>query len=245
MNILAGTVSQPIYECLWQNDCTVMKSFKTQFAVTLDGASAGPLQPARLRLPPHERCWPTVRDFLRAARGLDPALLARCRRDGLLYADARRNAVFVCRDPAGPLPADAPSRASRPARARRAAASGCRPAAPTPRPCWSSRAPSTRSPCARLRRPACPPPRWSLPPPASRQPGRPGSTRGRTCRRSAATTPTPPVTAPRPPSSASAPPCADTDPAAPRTGTNSSNVPGQPSPPLGALRLRSPHFLLQ
>ena len=152
MNILAGTVSQPIYECLWQNDCTVMKSFKTQFAVTLDGASAGPLQPARLRLPPHERCWPTVRDFLRAARGLDPALLARCRRDGLLYADARRNAVFVCRDPAGPLPADAPSRASRPARARRAAASGCRPAAPTPRPCWSSRAPSTRSPCARLRR---------------------------------------------------------------------------------------------
>ena len=71
-------------------------------AAAPDGASAGPLQPARLRLPPpHERCWPTVRDFLRAARGLDPALLERCRRDGLLYADARRNAVFVCRDPAG------------------------------------------------------------------------------------------------------------------------------------------------
>ena len=54
------------------------------------------------RLPPlHERCWPAVREFLHAVRGLDPDLLARCRRAGLLYADARRNAVFVCRDPAG------------------------------------------------------------------------------------------------------------------------------------------------
>ena len=59
-------------------------------------------RPCGPRLPPlHERCWPAVREFLRAVRGLDPDLLARCRRAGLLYADARRNAVFVCRDPAG------------------------------------------------------------------------------------------------------------------------------------------------
>ena len=76
-----------------------------------------------------------VREFLRAARGLDPDLLARGRRDGLLYADARRNAVFVCRDPAGRT-----FTGLAPARARPAAASGCRP--------------------------ACPVPRWSLPPPA-------------------------------------------------------------------------------
>ncbi len=31
--------------------------------------------------------------------GLDPALLDLCRRDGILYADHRRNAVFLCRDP--------------------------------------------------------------------------------------------------------------------------------------------------
>ena len=53
----------------------------------------------RLRLPaPAERLWDPVRDFLTTARGLDPALLERCRQDGILYADSRRNAVFVCRD---------------------------------------------------------------------------------------------------------------------------------------------------
>lgn len=52
-----------------------------------------------LRLPPPaDRLWLPVRDFLAAARGLDPALLERCRQDGILYADSRRNAVFVCRD---------------------------------------------------------------------------------------------------------------------------------------------------
>ena len=42
-----------------------------------------------------------MREFLRTARGLDPDLLVRYRRARLLYADARRNAVFVCRDPVG------------------------------------------------------------------------------------------------------------------------------------------------
>ncbi len=58
--------------------------------------------PARrhgLRLPPPaDRLWDPVRDFLATARGLDPALLERCRQEGILYADSRRNAVFVCRD---------------------------------------------------------------------------------------------------------------------------------------------------
>ena len=52
-----------------------------------------------LRLPdPVDRLWDPVRDFLATARGLDPTLLERCRQDGILYADSRRNAVFVCRD---------------------------------------------------------------------------------------------------------------------------------------------------
>lgn len=87
-------------------------SFRTavEFLESRSGCpAAAPLDAPRARRPPtgprlpppHERCWPAVREFLRAARALDPDLLARCRRAGLLYADARRNAVFVCRDPAG------------------------------------------------------------------------------------------------------------------------------------------------
>lgn len=63
---------------------------------------ATPPTAAKLRLPPpHERLWPPVRDFLRSQRGLAPDLLALCHQQGLLYADARRNAVFLCRDPRG------------------------------------------------------------------------------------------------------------------------------------------------
>ena len=55
-----------------------------------------------LRLPgPVAAHWPPVRDFLARARGLDPALLQNCRRAGMLYADRRRNAVFICRDRSG------------------------------------------------------------------------------------------------------------------------------------------------
>ena len=65
-------------------------------------ATASPNAPDRrhsLRLPPPaDRLWHPVRDFLATARGLDPALLERCRQDGILYADSRRNAVFLCRD---------------------------------------------------------------------------------------------------------------------------------------------------
>ena len=57
---------------------------------------AGPHLP-----PPVAACWPTVRAFLHTARGLDLRLLAHCRHQGLLYADSRRNAVFVCRDAHG------------------------------------------------------------------------------------------------------------------------------------------------
>ena len=42
-----------------------------------------------------------MRDFLARARGLDPALLEHCRRNGTLYAARRRNAVFTCRDRSG------------------------------------------------------------------------------------------------------------------------------------------------
>ena len=63
-------------------------------------AQAPPPAGANFQLPPHDdRLWPPVRDFLRTARGLAPDLLDRCHRDGILYADHRRNAVFLCRDP--------------------------------------------------------------------------------------------------------------------------------------------------
>ena len=69
---------------------------------TLPTAAAPKLRPAWPHLPPPvEPCWPTVRAFLHTARGLDLRLLARCRHQGLLYADSRRHAVFVCRDSQG------------------------------------------------------------------------------------------------------------------------------------------------
>lgn len=43
--------------------------------------------------------WPSVRDHLTTARALPPAYIDRLHQKGDLYADARRNAVFVCRDP--------------------------------------------------------------------------------------------------------------------------------------------------
>ncbi len=62
--------------------------------------SAPPATLANLQLPPRDdRLWPPVRDFLVTARRLDPGLLDLCRQDGLLYADHRRNAVFLCHDP--------------------------------------------------------------------------------------------------------------------------------------------------
>jgi len=79
--------------------------FLQQQAVGLHSAAApcaSPAPPAKLRLPPpHERLWPPVRDFLRTQRGLADDLLALCHRQGLLYADARQNAVFLCRDARG------------------------------------------------------------------------------------------------------------------------------------------------
>ncbi len=50
-------------------------------------------------LPPVCRaCWPPVLRHLVRRRRLDPRLLQRTRRQGLLWADPRRNAVFLCRD---------------------------------------------------------------------------------------------------------------------------------------------------
>ena len=61
-----------------------------------------PAPAASLRLPPrHDRLWAPVRTFLQSRRGLPADLLDLCHQQGLLYADARRNAVFLCRDPRG------------------------------------------------------------------------------------------------------------------------------------------------
>ena len=83
---------------MWSAPCPRRGRSPRCGAVLLE-AGGGPL-----RLPGADReGWPAVRDRL-ASRGLDPRLLGRCRRGGLLYADRRGRAVFVCRDAAGPAP---------------------------------------------------------------------------------------------------------------------------------------------
>ena len=53
----------------------------------------------RLRLPsPSHRAWPRVRDALVRQRALSADVLEACLSRGLLYADDRLNAVFVCRN---------------------------------------------------------------------------------------------------------------------------------------------------
>lgn len=65
-------------------------------------ATAMPAGTRRPRLPgPSPRAWPRVRDALVRRRGLRPDTLEACLRRGLLYADGRLNAVFVCRNAGG------------------------------------------------------------------------------------------------------------------------------------------------
>ena len=55
--------------------------------------------PRHLRLPrPSPRAWPRVRDALVRQRALRADVLDACHDRGLLYADDRLNAVFVCRN---------------------------------------------------------------------------------------------------------------------------------------------------
>ena len=61
-----------------------------------------PAAPRRLRLPgPSPRAWPRVRDALVRQRALRADVLEACLSRGLLYADDRLNAVFVCRNASG------------------------------------------------------------------------------------------------------------------------------------------------
>ena len=66
-------------------------------AVALPPAPGGRRPPPRLPAPA-PRNWAQVRGFLVRVRGLHPDLVDTCFRSGRLYADARRNAVFPCRD---------------------------------------------------------------------------------------------------------------------------------------------------
>ena len=66
-----------------------------------DGA-APPMNRRRLELPaPSQAQWPEVRDHLVGERGIGGMLLHVCHARGLVYADCRRNAVFVSRDVSG------------------------------------------------------------------------------------------------------------------------------------------------
>ena len=53
--------------------------------------------------PPCPRHWPQVRRWLTAERGLNPERVDSFRQDGRIYADERRNAVFLCTDATGTL----------------------------------------------------------------------------------------------------------------------------------------------
>ena len=65
-------------------------------------AAAVPAAGRRLRLPRlSPRAWPTVRDALVRQRALRTEVLEACHSRGILYADDRLNAVFVCRSATG------------------------------------------------------------------------------------------------------------------------------------------------
>ena len=64
--------------------------------------TAIPAAPRRLRLPtPSPRAWPGVRDALIRQRAIGTDVLEACHGRGLLYADDRINAVFICRNASG------------------------------------------------------------------------------------------------------------------------------------------------
>ena len=63
-----------------------------------------PVRPRALAMPPPcEDRWDGVRAYLTGERGLDAARLDDLKRAGLLWADARLNAVFACRDARGQI----------------------------------------------------------------------------------------------------------------------------------------------
>ena len=65
-------------------------------------AAVRPPAPRPLRLPwPSPRAWPGVREALVRQRAHHADVLEARRRRGLLYADHRSNAVFVCRNAGG------------------------------------------------------------------------------------------------------------------------------------------------
>ena len=69
---------------------------------THEGIDAIPTGDRRFRPPrPCRHAWPMVRDALVRQRALRAEVLEACRRRGLLYADDRRNAVFICRSAVG------------------------------------------------------------------------------------------------------------------------------------------------
>ena len=164
--------------------------------------TAIPAGKRRLRLPsPSHRAWPKVRDALVRQRALSADVLEGCLSRGVLYADDRLNAVFVCRNAsANPTGAEIIGTAA-PAGTKRfrgmLAASGS-PATDTgPRGSSSRRAPSMPSPleaCASSE-PVNPAPS-SPQPPASSARSRPGSNTGSRSASSVPTTPTAPVTLP-------------------------------------------------
>ena len=66
------------------------------------GAGMDPTATRTLRLPqPCPRAWPAVRHALVRQRALSPELLEACRTRGLVHADHRHNAVFICRNAGG------------------------------------------------------------------------------------------------------------------------------------------------
>ena len=64
-------------------------------------AGANPQTPPFRPPPPCEAHWPQVRSWLCGRRRLEPGLVDLCHETGILGADRRRNAVFLCRSGTG------------------------------------------------------------------------------------------------------------------------------------------------
>ena len=197
-------------------------------------AEAASIRGPQPRIPePCKQRWPTIREYLVDARAIPTRILDACKRRGILCADRRQNAVFLCTNarrqttgaeilgtPAATreTPFTAMARGS-----RKASGAFWIPASnQAPDTVFLAETPSKRSPPSRSRkRPKAPP--SSYPPPSLRPPSHPGSKHGNQAGSSAHMTQTTPEIKTPVPSPNTIQGSNASEPKAQETGTKSSS----------------------